>query len=230
MKTHGRFWRLQTCHSRQRCCIRSWRNQMDTWSASFCRTRERFHKTPPPGSPGFQWLCSKPRTHGHLGTHNGQYACFYKYVRYSFQSSELRSFAKVEVAILGSPSLIILMVSVDLKQYWTWTSQSTFSQATALAPNRTENQIQNSFFLLSIIIGTAPQYLADLFQIYVPSSSLRSFRMIELFTSPPSKNKQTKNKRTAWRSCPLLLWCTNQEFSFFRCSSESFPPCLQNYP
>ena len=31
--------------------------------------------------------------------------------------SELRSCVKVEVAVLGSPSLIVLMVSVDVKQY-----------------------------------------------------------------------------------------------------------------
>ena len=31
--------------------------------------------------------------------------------------SELRSCAKVEVAVLGSPSLIVLMVSVDVKQH-----------------------------------------------------------------------------------------------------------------
>ena len=28
---------------------------------------------------------------------------------------------KVEVAVLGSPSLIVLMVFVDVKQHWTWT-------------------------------------------------------------------------------------------------------------
>ena len=33
--------------------------------------------------------------------------------------SELRSCVKVEVAVLGSPSLIDLMVSVDVKQHWT---------------------------------------------------------------------------------------------------------------
>ena len=32
-------------------------------------------------------------------------------------TSELRSCVKVEVAVLGSPSLIILMVSVDVKQH-----------------------------------------------------------------------------------------------------------------
>ena len=44
--------------------------------------------------------------------------------------SELRSCVKVEVAVLGSPSLIILMVSVDVKQQWTWTFtlQSLFSR------------------------------------------------------------------------------------------------------
>ena len=31
--------------------------------------------------------------------------------------SELRSCVKVEVAVLGSPSLIVLMVSVDVKQH-----------------------------------------------------------------------------------------------------------------
>ena len=31
--------------------------------------------------------------------------------------SELRSCMKVEVVILGSPSIIVLMVSVDIKQH-----------------------------------------------------------------------------------------------------------------
>ena len=31
--------------------------------------------------------------------------------------SEVRSCVKVEVAVLGSPSLIVLMVSVDVKQH-----------------------------------------------------------------------------------------------------------------
>ena len=29
---------------------------------------------------------------------------------------------KVEVTVLGSPSLIVLLVSVDVKQHWTWSS------------------------------------------------------------------------------------------------------------
>ena len=33
--------------------------------------------------------------------------------------TELRSCVKVEVAVLGSPSLIVLTVSVDVKQHWT---------------------------------------------------------------------------------------------------------------
>ena len=32
------------------------------------------------------------------------------------RAAELRSCVKVEVAVLGSPSLIVLMVSVDIKQ------------------------------------------------------------------------------------------------------------------
>ena len=35
--------------------------------------------------------------------------------------SELSSCVKVEVAVLGSQSLIVLMASVNAKQYWTWT-------------------------------------------------------------------------------------------------------------
>ena len=34
------------------------------------------------------------------------------------QGSELRSCVKVEVAVLGSPSLVVLMVSVDVKQHF----------------------------------------------------------------------------------------------------------------
>ena len=34
-----------------------------------------------------------------------------------FFASELRSCGKVEVAVLGSPSLIVLVVSVDVKQH-----------------------------------------------------------------------------------------------------------------
>ena len=36
--------------------------------------------------------------------------------------TELRSCVKVEVAVLGSPTLIVRSVSVDVKQHWTWTS------------------------------------------------------------------------------------------------------------
>ena len=40
------------------------------------------------------------------------------------QHSECRSCVQVEVAVLGSPSLIVRTVSVDVKQHWTCTSQS----------------------------------------------------------------------------------------------------------
>ena len=35
----------------------------------------------------------------------------------TFRRPEVRSCVKVEVAVLGSPSLIVLMVSVDVKQH-----------------------------------------------------------------------------------------------------------------
>ena len=40
---------------------------------------------------------------------------------FSLWLAEFRSCVKVEVAVLGSPSLIVLMVSVDVKQHWTGT-------------------------------------------------------------------------------------------------------------
>ena len=43
-----------------------------------------------------------------------------------FSLSELGSCVKVEVAILGSLSLIVLMASVDAKQKWTWTWGGTY--------------------------------------------------------------------------------------------------------
>ena len=46
-----------------------------------------------------------------------------KHYSYSQGRSELRSCVKVEVAVLGSPSLIVLTVSEDLKQHWTWTGK-----------------------------------------------------------------------------------------------------------
>ena len=35
-----------------------------------------------------------------------------------YESSELKCCVKVEVVVLGSPSLIVLTVSVDVKQHW----------------------------------------------------------------------------------------------------------------
>ena len=36
--------------------------------------------------------------------------------------AKLRSCVKVQVAVLGSPSLIVLRASVDVKQHWNWTN------------------------------------------------------------------------------------------------------------
>ena len=68
-----------------------------------------------------------------------------------------------------------------------------------------------------IITGNAPQYLAELVQIYVPSRSLCS-----------SSDDPLLQKKTAWWSCLLLLCCPNLDFSSFRSPSQLFPPRLQN--
>ena len=36
--------------------------------------------------------------------------------------AELQSYVKVEVAVLGSPSLLVWTASVGIKQHWTWTT------------------------------------------------------------------------------------------------------------
>ena len=43
--------------------------------------------------------------------------CIYIIIISYTESSEFRSCVKVEVAVLGSPSLIVLVVSVDVKQH-----------------------------------------------------------------------------------------------------------------
>ena len=40
---------------------------------------------------------------------------------YQSYRPELRSCVKIQVAVLGSPSLIVLMVFVEVKLHWTWT-------------------------------------------------------------------------------------------------------------
>ena len=36
--------------------------------------------------------------------------------------AEHKSYVKVEVAVLGSPSLFVWMASAGVKQHWTWTT------------------------------------------------------------------------------------------------------------
>ena len=45
-------------------------------------------------------------------------------VKIEWSRPELRNCVKVEVAVLGSASLIVLVVSMDVKQHWTVVSQS----------------------------------------------------------------------------------------------------------
>ena len=50
------------------------------------------------------------------GRENSDVIYFYSHT-FSFSLAGLRSCVKVEVAVLGSPSLTVLMVSVDVKQH-----------------------------------------------------------------------------------------------------------------
>ena len=66
------------------------------------------------------------------------WTCIYICKSMACAVSEFRSCAKVKVDVLGSPSLIVLTVSVDVKQHWTVVSQSselcTMSRWTSWSP------------------------------------------------------------------------------------------------
>ena len=51
---------------------------------------------------------------------NGPYSLCGRKATLKWKAQELGSCVKVEVVVLGSPSLTVLMVSVDVKQHWTW--------------------------------------------------------------------------------------------------------------
>ena len=55
---------------------------------------------------------------------NNPYGLCGRKATFSLELQILRSCVKVEVTVLGSPSLIILMVSVDVKQHSTWNSDT----------------------------------------------------------------------------------------------------------
>ena len=77
----------------------------------------------------FQWRrCgetseSRPRAHGG----------FAERIDTILHWTELRSCVKVEATVLGTPSLIVRMISVDVKQHWT---QSLFTRARELCESR----------------------------------------------------------------------------------------------
>ena len=64
---------------------------------------------------------------------------------FATERSALRSSVKVGVAVLGSPSLIILLVSVDVKQHWTmYTHWSQFVPNMSTRHPRTLSSISSS--------------------------------------------------------------------------------------
>ena len=65
-----------------------------------------------------QELCESLGGHPGLPVPNSSYDLCGCKVTLNHWHSEFRSCVKVEVAVLGSPSLISLMVSVDVKQHW----------------------------------------------------------------------------------------------------------------
>ena len=56
---------------------------------------------------------------GNMGGEGDSTPCYSAFISHQrfLSVPELRSCVKVEVAVLGSPSLIVLMVSVDVKQH-----------------------------------------------------------------------------------------------------------------
>ena len=77
--------------------------------------------------------------------------------------------------------------------------------------HRTENQMQKSCLCYQIITGTAPEYLADLVKIYVPSRSLRSSSDNRTFRIPTFNRKQHGGRAfcfyavQTWNSLPFAF-------------------------
>ena len=103
----------------------------------------------------------------------------------------------------------------------------TSSQATALAPHRTENY-KMACLCYQIITGTALQYLAELVQIYVPSRSLHSSSDDRTFCIPFLqrvrhqftyffKRKQHGGRAFCFSAVQISSFCS---------LSQPFPPCL----
>ena len=72
------------------------------------------------GSLSELWICEKVE----VDVPDSPYGLCGRTATLNCSISELGSCVKVEVAVLGSPSLIVLTVSVDVKQHWTVVSQS----------------------------------------------------------------------------------------------------------
>ena len=73
---------------------------------------------------------------------------------------------KVEVAVLGSPSLMVLMASVDINQQWTWTTD-----VWLLTADQRRMQQDSSFSVIALFLwGTMST------SVQVPSLRPRNFR------------------------------------------------------
>ena len=64
-----------------------------------------------------QELCGSRGGCPGLPVHNSPYGLCGRKATLNTDMTELRSCVKVEVVVLGSPALIVLMVSVDVKQH-----------------------------------------------------------------------------------------------------------------
>ena len=62
-----------------------------------------------------------------------------------FQNREFMSCVKVEVVIMGSLSLTVLTVSVDVKQHWSWIQHHMWQECSECALQRSYQQQQQLF-------------------------------------------------------------------------------------
>ena len=88
-------------------------------------------------------------------------------------------------------------------------------------------QFKTSCICYNIITGTAPNYLSELFQIYVPSRSLRSAADNRLFVVP--RFNRTKHGGRAFSSNAVLTW-NSLPFSVRHCPTfSSFKTALKTF-
>ena len=126
--------------------------------------------------------------------------------------TELRSCVKVEVAVLGSPSLISLMVFVDVKQHWNWTQTNRSREA-----GTTQEAFHRELHFLSALSSSMHRFMG--------MNNIRTKRGVPLNQSVAYllTAQMKQGWRRCWTQCPPsnlaagpALWKFHHQTSHWR--------------